>query len=121
MQWFNRVAVGWSSARQPLSGGCVQDWNPKNGKVTIPAGGVSVIAITIDHPDKCPGDGALIDFAAWEQGKYQGNRDQKTFVVLCSQQKIPTVSEWGMVAMVLLLLAGGRIYFGRRRAATRAA
>ncbi len=28
---------------------------------------------------------------------------------------IPTVSEWGLVAMALLLLVGAKVYFGRRR------
>lgn len=30
---------------------------------------------------------------------------------------IPTVSEWGLIIMAVLLLAGAKIYFGRRRAA----
>ena len=30
---------------------------------------------------------------------------------------IPTVSEWGLVVLTLLLLTGAKIYFGRRRAA----
>lgn len=28
---------------------------------------------------------------------------------------IPTVSEWGLVVMTLLLLTGAKFYFGRRR------
>jgi hypothetical protein len=31
---------------------------------------------------------------------------------------IPTVSEWGLVIMALLLLVGGKVYFGRRQTAT---
>jgi IPTL-CTERM motif len=31
-------------------------------------------------------------------------------------QVIPTVSEWGLVVLTLLLLVGGKIYFGRREA-----
>ena len=31
---------------------------------------------------------------------------------------IPTVSVWGLISLVLLLLAGSKIYFGRRRAVT---
>jgi hypothetical protein len=34
---------------------------------------------------------------------------------------IPTVSEWGLAALTLLLLAGGKVYFGRRRNAVDAA
>ena len=28
--------------------------------------------------------------------------------------KVPTVSEWGMVVLALLLLISGKVYFGRR-------
>ncbi|MGB2986512.1 MAG: hypothetical protein WBE26_11590, partial [Phycisphaerae bacterium] len=31
------------------------------------------------------------------------------------EHPIPTVSEWGLVVIALLLLTGGKIYFGRRR------
>ena len=30
--------------------------------------------------------------------------------------EIPTISEWGMVIMALMLLVGARVYFGRHRA-----
>jgi hypothetical protein len=32
----------------------------------------------------------------------------------CDNPVIPTVSEWGLVVMALLLLAGAKVYFGRR-------
>ena len=35
----------------------------------------------------------------------------------CCLRTIPTVSEWGIVVMVLLLLTAGKIYFGARRPA----
>jgi len=34
--------------------------------------------------------------------------------IACAPEVIPTVSEWGVVVMVLVLLVGGRVYFGRR-------
>ena len=34
----------------------------------------------------------------------------------CPQDAIPTVSEWGLVIMALLLLVAGKVYFGRRTA-----
>lgn len=34
----------------------------------------------------------------------------------CDNPVIPTVSEWGLVVMALLLLAGAKVYFGRREA-----
>ena len=33
----------------------------------------------------------------------------------CAQGMIPTVSEWGLAAMGLLLLAFGKVYFNGRR------
>ena len=33
-------------------------------------------------------------------------------------EQVPTLSAWGLVILALLLLAGGKIYFGRRRAMT---
>jgi hypothetical protein len=32
----------------------------------------------------------------------------------CNHNSIPTVSEWGLVVLTLLLLTGAKIYFGRR-------
>ena len=46
--------------------------------------------------------------------------DDKLFAPECSDA-IPTVSEWGVLILALLLLAGGKVYFSRRRAAGRAA
>jgi len=34
---------------------------------------------------------------------------------VCVSKKIPTVSQWGLITMVLLLLAGAKVYYGRRR------
>jgi hypothetical protein len=36
----------------------------------------------------------------------------------CDHKPIPTVSEWGIVILTLLLLTGAKVYFGRRQAAT---
>jgi len=35
--------------------------------------------------------------------------------IVCLHKSIPTVSDWGLVVMTLLLLTGAKIYFGRRR------
>lgn len=37
--------------------------------------------------------------------------------VITSEEPVPTVSEWGLVVMTLLLLAGGKVYFRHRRQA----
>jgi hypothetical protein len=36
----------------------------------------------------------------------------------CTHKAIPTVSEWGIAVLTLLLLIGAKVYFGRRQAAT---
>jgi hypothetical protein len=35
----------------------------------------------------------------------------------CTREPIPTVSEWGLVILTLLLLTGAKIYFGRPKVA----
>jgi hypothetical protein len=35
----------------------------------------------------------------------------------CADQAVPTVSEWGLVVLTLVLLVGGKVYFGHRRKA----
>jgi IPTL-CTERM motif len=34
--------------------------------------------------------------------------------VECMHAAIPTVSQWGLVVLTLLLLTGAKVYFGRR-------
>ena len=53
-----------------------------------------------------------------------GNKNVWTKGILCEQldpacthEAIPTVSEWGLVVLTLLLLTGAKVYFGRRQAA----
>jgi len=41
--------------------------------------------------------------------------DDAVFAPECVGQ-IPTVSEWGLVILALLLLVAGKVYFGRRTA-----
>ncbi|MDO8632320.1 MAG: IPTL-CTERM sorting domain-containing protein, partial [Phycisphaerales bacterium] len=36
----------------------------------------------------------------------------------CRDPRIPTVSQWGLVVLTLLLLIGAKIYFARRETAT---
>ncbi len=48
-------------------------------------------------------------------------RDMAFRTFVCSEDAIPTVSAWGLVVMALLLLAGAKVYFARRRPASWAA
>jgi hypothetical protein len=41
--------------------------------------------------------------------------DDAIFAPGC-ETAIPTISEWGLVILALLLLAAGKVYFGRRAA-----
>ena len=59
-----------------------------------------------DCLDQCPGIDDTIDFDA------DGVPD--------CVQAIPTVSAWGVVILALLLMVGGKVYFGGRRATGRA-
>jgi len=44
-----------------------------------------------------------------------GDNDGDGIDDTCSDVAIPTVSEWGMVVLTLLLLVLAKVYFGRRR------
>jgi hypothetical protein len=44
----------------------------------------------------------------------RGDADGDGLDDLCDIDNIPTVSEWGLVIMTLLLLTCAKIYFGRR-------
>ncbi len=60
-----------------------------------------------DCIDRCPG----IDDLALE------DQDDHTYLPLsCELAVIPTVSEWGLIVMTLLLLTGGTVKLARRRA-----
>jgi hypothetical protein len=41
---------------------------------------------------------------------------QSCSTVECTHNSIPTVSEWGLVVLTLLLLTGAKVFFGRREA-----
>jgi len=107
-------------------------------------GDVYWLALQVDVADKIPGDGVFPSFgwkttypslqfrddAVWSDDKFgpwSELRDPQThesldlaFVVNGPRQPIPTVSEWGLIVMTLLLLAGAKVYFGRRRRAATA-
>jgi hypothetical protein len=60
------------------------------------------------HPEACPAAGGTVVSSC--QGDLNGNG-----VDDACEEAIPTVSEWGLLALALLLLAGITIKFGRRR------
>lgn len=84
---------------------------------------------TPDCQDNCPDDPNKVDpgvcgCGVAETGDSDGDGvsdcvdqcpgvDDAVFAPGC-QGAIPTVSEWGMVVLALLLLAGAKVYFGRR-------
>jgi len=43
-------------------------------------------------------------------------KEQDCSAIVCEHKAIPTVSEWGIVVLTLLLLVGAKVYFGRRQA-----
>lgn len=54
---------------------------------------------------------------AWGENIGWVNLDDATHYVGAFVQAIPTVSEWGLIAMTLLLLVAGTLVYTRRRAA----
>lgn len=58
-------------------------------------------------PDATPADPSCVDTCP--------DVDDNVFGP-CPDDVIPTVSEWGLVILALLLLAAGKVYFGRRKA-----
>ncbi len=55
--------------------------------------------------------------AATPGGKGVFYKLQDCSEITCVHNAIPTVSEWGIVVLTLLLLTGAKVYFGRRQAA----
>lgn len=53
--------------------------------------------------------GCVCDKCTW-------SKLQSCSTVECTHNSIPTVSEWGLVVLTLLLLTGAKVYFGRREA-----
>ena len=74
---------------------CPQDCDPVCGNGIVEAG------------EEC--DGEQFCIPPGEQGECTWSPDKP----------IPTVSEWGLVVLALLLLTGAKVYFGRRRADAR--
>jgi hypothetical protein len=57
-------------------------------------------------------------YAACQGGKLVWTKNVLCADVTCVHAPIPTVSEWGIAVLTLLLLIGAKVYFGRRQAAT---
>jgi len=62
----------------------------------------------------CQDDRALDECVC---GKCEWFQERTCAQVDCTRAPIPTVSEWGLVILTLLLLTGAKIYFGRSKVA----
>jgi len=51
-----------------------------------------------------------------EGTKNEWTKEATCAEIECTHVAIPTVSEWGIVVLTLLLLVGAKVYFGRRQA-----
>ena len=49
--------------------------------------------------------------------KGEWTKGQTCADIVCTHEPIPTVSQWGLVVLTLLLLVGAKVYFGRRQSA----
>jgi hypothetical protein len=101
-----------------LAADCVGEWShwTKLGACTGP----DAVACDEDLGACCDSDpfGACTDTTTsectcstctWTKGASCDNTE-------CLHSSIPTVSEWGLVVLTLLLLTGAKVYFGRREA-----
>jgi hypothetical protein len=43
------------------------------------------------------------------------HKDALCSEIECSHKAIPTMSQWGLAVLTLLLLIGAKVYFGRRQ------
>ena len=55
-------------------------------------------------------------FADCQGGKLEWTKGASCATIACVHNAIPTVSQWGLVVLTLLLLTGAKIYFGRPQA-----
>jgi len=61
----------------------------------------------------------VVEFGCSTERFYEGQTCEDVVTAgLCAAPSIPTVSEWGLVVLTLLLLIGAKIYFARRETAT---
>lgn len=68
--------------------------------------------------DACPQNPDLLSPDSCCPNQPPSCDQQDCDTVNCDELEIPTVSEWGLVVMTLLLLVGGTLYFGQRKSAT---
>lgn len=61
--------------------------------------------ISFTYVGVCPGDIDLAD----------PNQEPPAFEIWCPYKPVPTLSEWGLIIMALLMLTAGTVVFGRRR------
>ena len=110
--------------------GCGNDELDKDGDCDGPL--AECVGHCMDCVDECPNDpgacvldpycGCPADPYDWDGDGWPNCEDQcpgiddKIFAPGC-KDAIPTVSEWGLMILALLLLVAGKVYFGRRATA----
>jgi len=125
----NRVAAAGTPCGKPVEGACdVADSCDGVSKACVngvaAAGtscrtstGVCDPAESCDGLNKaCPPDGTITSCTAVTalDGCCPSQEDCCDIDPDCDPCGIPTVSEWGLIVLALLLLAGSKVYFGRR-------
>ena len=111
------IDVDWGSMYIVHIPECVSDYAPKSGTETeIPAQGVRNVTIDLYFIGDCEGE-AVIRFSGVIDGD-PVDTDEKELTVNCNESPpVPTLPEWGLMVLTLLLLTAGTVVYGRRRAA----
>ncbi len=83
------------------------------GGFWLPIAGAPSLGACCDHDPfgGCHDDRALDECTC---GRCEWFEERTCEEIECASEPIPTVSQWGLVVLTLLLLTGAKIYFGRR-------
>jgi hypothetical protein len=108
------ITVVWSSTflAHPLE--CVGDYTEKSGTVgPIPPQGVMEELITLSFIGDCEGT-TMIKFSGFIQGDITDTHSD-TLTVYCNEARVPSLTNWGMLALLVLLVLSAVFVIRQRR------
>lgn len=122
---FIAVAAGTYHSLAIRSDGTLAGWGRNNqGQINVPAGTFIAIAAGGSHSLAIRSDGTLIGWGSNGSGQievpsgtFTAIRAGGGYSLALYSSAIPTVSEWGLIVMTLLVLSAGTVVLARRRPA----